>query len=99
MHCLLSVNVQGMICCAPYIGLGSLNSFIKFNNNDDDHFPSSAPENITDTNRSIDSSSPITIMPELLVDVGNESTETDDIQTFLSQSILSSAEKGGTLVI
>lgn len=50
---------------------------MKSTSNDDDHFPSCAPENVTDNNISIYSSSPLTIMPELLVDVGIESTETE----------------------
>jgi hypothetical protein len=63
-------------------------------NDDDDYFLSNAPENITDTNTSINSSFPIIIMPELLIIKG---TEADAIQTSSSLSILSLAEKGDTL--
>ena len=38
---------------------------------------SNVPEYITDTNISIDSSSPITIMPELSVDGGTKNTATE----------------------
>lgn len=66
-------------------------------NDEDDYFSSNVPENITDTNASIDSSSPITIMPELLVDTAIEISETDAVQTSSSQSNISFAQKGGTL--
>jgi hypothetical protein len=50
---------------------------MKSTNDDDDYFLSNAPENITDTNTSINSSFPIIIMPELLIIKG---PETDAIQ-------------------